>query len=54
MSSLFTLNRLPKLKISNEICFVANILLYVHTQFKYLFDAFDLQTNNVILIFNIK
>ena len=39
----------PKIKTSNEICFVANIL-YVHTQFKDLFDAFDLQTNNVILI----
>ena len=43
----------PKIKTSNEICFVANIL-YVHTQFKDLFNAFDLQTNNVTLIFNIK
>ena len=39
----------PKIKTSNEICFVANIL-YVHTQFKDLFNAFDLQTNNVTLI----
>ena len=41
------------IKTSNEICFVANIL-NVHTQFKDLFNTFDLQTNNVILIFNIK
>ena len=45
----------PKIKTSNEICFVANIL-YMHTQFKDLLNAFDLQTNNVTvtLIFNIK
>ena len=31
----------PNIKTSNKICFVANIL-YVHTQFKDLFNAFDL------------